>query len=388
VLETAVEIDTTNAAKKAIQFVESASNEIQGKLLGRRVCTNQIDTLTSILGQSVAGNPKPIMSLTEWFQCVDHDNHSANLNQVLEYGLPAWLSEPTINAAEVGELLRKPRTSTPAETIRNSVPIFIRALLIDNVATPENKPIYNALIEQIIYDEMIGADDLCAVEQLLEAVLTIGPNHDANNNDFVFAADVTRCLWETVAAPRHLDWALSMLDMLIDTGVHRHANLASVLSAILNSSRTWVRRVSDDQWMILDLLAADLALGAVLEGIRPNCDFAPSVKATSIRDALKGKSIAVYSLTERIARRFGQLAEQAFADIKIHYIHDKSLTNRMRSLAQSVDIFVVNTWDAKYAATIGIKANRPEPLLTIEPTGKSSTSLLRSLFNFVSVYRG
>ena len=388
VLETAVEIDTTTAAKKAIQFVESASNEVQGKLLGRRVCTNQIDTLTSILGQSVAGNPKPIMSLIEWFQCVDHDNHPASLNRVLEYGLPAWLSEPMFNAAEVGELLRQSRTSTSAETIRNSVPIFIRVLLIDNVATRENKPIYKALIELLIYDEMIGADDLSAVEQLLEAVLTIGPKHDANNSDFVFAADVTRYLWETVAAPRHLDWALSMLDLLIDTGVHRHANLAPVLSAIVNSSRAWVRRVSDDQWVLLDLVAADLALGAVLAGTRPNCDSAPSVKATSIGDALKGKSIAVYSLTERIARRFGQLAEQAFADIKIHYIHDKSLTNRMRSLAQSVDIFVINTWDAKHAATIGIKANRPESLLTIEPTGKSSISLLRSLLNCVDVCRG
>ena len=179
-----------------------------------------------------------------------------------------------------------------------------------------------------------------------------------------------------------------MLDLLIDTGVHQHANLSPVLSAIVNSSRAWIRRVSDDQWSLLELLATDLALGAVLEGIRPNCDSAPSVEATSIRDALKGKSIAVYSLTERIARRFGQLAERAFAGIKIHYIHDKSLTDRMKSLAQSVDIFVVNTWDAKHAATIGIKANRSESLLTIEPTGKSSTSLLRSLLHFVNAHRG
>jgi hypothetical protein len=384
VLETAVEIDTTTAAKKAIQFVESASNEIQGKILGRRVCTNQIETLTSILGQSVAGNPKPIASLFEWFQCVDHDNHSANLNQVLEYGLPAWLSEPTFNAAEVGELLRQSRTSTPAETIRNSVPVFIRALLIDNVATRENKPIYNALIELLIYDEMIGADDLTAVEQLLEAILTIAPSHDASNNDFVFAADVTKYLWETVAAPRHLDWALSMLDLLIDTGTHQHTSLSPVLNAIANSSRAWIRRVSDDQWSLLELLATDLGLGALLEGIRPNSDPAPSFETTSIRDALKGKSIAVYSLTERIARRFGQLAEQAFDGIKIHYLHDKGLTDRMKSLSKSADIFIINTWDAKHAATNGIKHHRSEVTVLLEPTSKSAISLLSTLHRFVN----
>ncbi|MEI7698897.1 MAG: protein DpdD [Planctomycetia bacterium] len=384
VLEIAVEIDTTTAAKKAIQFVESASNEIQGKILGRRVCTNQIETLTSILGQSVAGNPKPITSLFEWFQCVDYDNHSANLTQVLEYGLPAWLSEPTFNAAEVGELLRQSRTSIPAETIRNSVPVFIHALLIDNVATRENKPIYNALIELLIYDEMIGADDLCAVEQLLEAILTIAPSHVASNNDFVFAVDVTKYLWETVAAPRHLDWALSTLDLLIDTGVHQHANLSSVLAAITNSSRAWIRRVSDDQWSLLELLATDLGLGSLLEGIRTNSDSDSSIETTSIRDALNGKSVAVYSLTERIARRFGQLAEQKFDGIKLHYIHDKSLTDRMKGLAQSVDIFIVNTLDATHAATIGIKQNRSTSAITIEPTGKSALSMANRLFTYAT----
>ncbi len=385
VLDTAVEIDTSTAAKNAIQFLESASDDIRGKILGRRVCTSQIEILTSILGQSVTGDSKPIGSLTEWFQCVDNGNHAANLNHVLEYGLPAWLSESTFSAAEVAELLRQSRTSSPAETIRNSVPLFIRGLLIDNVATRENKPIYNALIELLIYDEMVGADDLCAVEQLLEAILTIAPSHDSNNNDFAFAVDVTRYLWETVAAPRHLDWALSMLDLLIDTGTHQHASLSPVLAEIANSSRAWIRRVSDDQWSLLELLATDLGLVAILEDIRPNSNPAPSVETTTVRDALKGKSIAVYSLTERIARRFGQLAEQAFDGIKIHYIHDKSLTDRMKSLAQSVDIFVVNTWDAKHAATTGIKVNRPESLLTIEPKGKSSTSLLRSLLDSVGI---
>ncbi len=372
VLETAVEIDTGTAARNAIEFLESTSAEIRSKILGRRVCANQIETLTSILGQAAAGDPKPIASLPEWFQCVDDANHIANLNLVLEYGLRAWLSGPTFNPAQTAELLRKSRTGTAAETIRNAVPLFIRAFLIDNAATRENKPIYNALIELLIYDEMVGTDDLSAVEQLLEAILTTAPSHDSSNNDFVFAVDVTKYLWETVAAPRHLDWALSMLDLLIDTGTHQHANLFPVLAAIANSSRAWIRRVSDDQWSLLELLASDLGLNALLEGIRPKTDSVSSVETTSIRNALKGKSIAVYSLTERIARRFGHLAEQAFDGIKIHYIHDNALTDRMKSLAQSVDIFIINTWDAKHAATIGIKQSSTCRLSAFEDDIKSN----------------
>jgi hypothetical protein len=116
-------------------------------------------------------------------------------------------------------------------------------------------------------------------------------------------------------------------------------------------------------------------------GLRPESEEATKNAIPDIRRVLAGKSIAVYSLTERIARRFGQLAERAFDGIKIHYVHDKSLTDRMKSLAQSADIFIINTWDAKHAATNGIKQNRAAEKLTIEPLGKSASSLLRSLIN-------
>jgi hypothetical protein len=383
VLETAVEIDTSTAANNAIKFLESASDDIRGKILGRRVCTHQVETLTTILGQSVSGDPKPIGSLTEWFQCVDNGKYSTSLIHVLEYGLPAWLSEPTLTAAEVAELLRRSRTNTSAETVRNSVPLFIRALLVDSPATRENKPIYNALIELLIYDEMIGADDLTAVEQLLEAVLTIAPSHDASNNDFVFAVDVTKHLWETVAAPRHLDWALSMLDLLIDTGTDQHANLSPVLSAMLNSSRAWIRRVSDDQWSLLDLLTSDLGLSDLLDGIRPSTDLKSSIEKVPIRDALKGKSIGIYSLTERICKRACQMIAKHFTGIILHPCHDHACTDRLRSLARSVDIFLVNTWDAKHAATNGIHDNRSTDQVTLHPKSKSAASLFGELFSYV-----
>ena len=384
VLEVAVEIDSSNAALRAIEFLASATDDIRGKILGRRVCTTQIKTLTSILGQSAHGDPKPISSLVEWFQCVDSGGQTGNLKQVLEYGIQEWVTGPAFNSARTAELLRQSRTGIQAETIRNAVPIFIRAFLVDGTATRENKPIYNALIELLIYDETIGSDDLSAVEHLVESILTIAPSADSGNNDFVFAIDVTKHLWGIVAAPRHFDWVLSMLDLLIDTGTQQHASLTPVLAAITESCRSWIRRVSDDQWSLLALLASDLNLCALLEGIRPKTDSEYPDEISSIRDALKGKSIAVYSLTERIARRFGQMAAYAFDGIKIQYVHDKALTDRMKTLARSADIFIINTWDAKHAATNGIKDNRPTSAITLEPDGKSASGLMRCLFAYAT----
>jgi len=381
VLETAVEIDDSQTAWKAIEFLDSADEDVRATVLQRRVCTNQIEILTGILGQAEVGTPKLLDSLTAWFACVDSGSHAANLNQVLEYGLRGWVSSPEFNTSQAAELLRKSRMGIAAEIIRNAVPIFIREFLVDRELERENKPIYNALIDLLVYDETIGSDDLTAVEQLIEAILTTAPSHDPGNNEFHFAVDVTKHLWETVASPRYLDWALSMLDLLIDTGAQQHANLTPVMVAIIESVRPWIRRVSQDQWSLLELLASDLGLTALLEGVRPEETEEKTVGQESNRDALKGKSIAVYSITERIARRFGQLAEQAFDEIKIHYIHDKSLTDRMKSLAKTADIFIVNTWDAKHAATIGIKQSRSAEKITIEPPGKSASSLVRSLID-------
>ncbi len=383
VLELAVEIDNTNAALKAIEFLESADDDLRGKVLGRRVCNGQIETLSGLLGQSATGEPKPISSLTEWFQCVDVANNTANLIQVLDYGISEWAAAPDSKATEIAGQLRQSRTGTAVETIRNSVPLFIRTFLPEGEAKRENKPIYNALIELLIYDESIGGDDLTAVERLVEAVLTTAPCHDSGNNDFVFAADIAKYLWETVASPRHLDWALSMLDLLIDTGTQQHTNLTPVLGAISESIRPWARRVTAEQWSLFNLLASDLGLSELIEGIRPEQEADAPSDSTTYRHALKGKSIAVYSLTERIARRFGQLAEQTFDGIKIHYVHDKSLTDRMKSLAQSADIFIINTWDAKHAATNGIKQNRPSSLVTVQPSGKTALSLLECLMQHV-----
>lgn len=379
VLELAVEIDSTNAACKAIQYLESADDDIRGKVIGRRVCDGQIETLTNLLGQSETGAPEPISSLVEWFECLDAASGTSNLIEVLNYGIAGWSTAADFSAADAADCLQQSRTGKAAETLRNSVPLLIRTFLPDREAKRDNKPIYNALIELLIYDEAIGSDDLTAIELLVEAILTSAPSHDSGNNDFTFAADITKHLWETVAAPRHLDWVLSMLDLLIDTGTQVHTNLAPLMVAIIESIRPWARRVTADQWSLFGLLASDLGLSELLEGIQPEPKANTEAATTAYRHALQGKSIAIYSLTERIARRFGQLAEQSFEGIKIHYIHDKALTDRMKCLAQSADIFIVNTWDAKHAATIGIKDNRPIGTKTLEPLGKSSNRLLEIL---------
>ena len=384
VLEIAVEIDTRRSAVDAIAYLSSAPEDVQGQILCRRVCAGHIQILSQILGQDSGGEVKQIESLADWFEFVDAGEAIETSGEVLEYGIQKWLSNSSFDASKIAQALQKSRTGKRRDIIRNAVPTFIRAFLVDRSATRECKPIYNALTDLLIYDESVGQDDLTAVEQLSEAILTTSPSHEAGNNDFQHVGELTAYLWDSIAAPRHFDWVLSMLDLLIDTGAQQHTSLTPILVTITESSRLWARRISDDQWSLLELLAADLGLSELVRGIRPEPEETTKDATPDIRGVLAGKSIAVYSLTERIARRFGQLAEHAFDEIKIHYVHDKTLTDRMKSLAQSADIFIINTWDAKHAATIGIKATRRSNQLTVEPISKSSGALLNALLQLLN----
>lgn len=385
VLELAVEIDTRKSAEDALAYLSSASDEVQGQILGRRVSTGHIEVLSQLLGQDSSGEVKQIKSLLDWFEFVDTGEDVETCREVLEYGVQDWISTSSFDASKIAQALQKSRTGMQRDIIRNAVPTFIRAFLVDRSATREFKPIYNALTDLLIYDESVGPDDLTAVEQLSEAILTTSPSHEAGNNDFQHVVDITVYLWDTVAAPRNFDWVLSMLDLLIDTGAQQHTSITPILATIAESSRGWARRISDDQWSLLELLAADLDLTEMVAGLRPAPKETTQDDFPDVRNLLAGKSIAVYSLTERIARRFGQLSEQAFDGIKVHYVHDKSLTDRMKSLAQSADIFIINTWDAKHAATNGIREYRDRHKVTIQPQGKSANSLFSCLLEHVVI---
>jgi hypothetical protein len=382
VLEIAVEVDTIPSAEVALAYLSKAPNEIRERVLNRRVFQNHIETLTRICGLGSNGQEKAICSFNAWFDYVDSCESPEAAIELLEYGINDWNSNLLPEATLVARQLQKSRTGKRAEIIRNAVPTFIRALLIDETPKREYKAVYTALVELLIYDGSTGTDDLTAIEQLLEAILTTAPSLKFGENDFTFATDATVYLWNLIAGPRHFNWALSMLDLLIDTGAFRHTNLAPVLASIVNLSQSWARRISREQWSLLQLLATDLDLSDMVPAFRSETDAISEKPVSDFRSLFLGKSIAIYSMTERIAKRAQQLIQQAFEGVIVHLLHDKCCTDRMKSLAQNVDIFLVNTWDAKHAATNGIKHNRPGSMTTLEPRSKSPAALLAALMSF------
>ena len=377
VLETAVEVQSLQASEDALDYLSTAPDDIRVQVLASRVCTNNFEFLTRIIGQYAVGDSDKISSLGNWFDLIDDGEFLETSGEVLQHGIKDWISSSAFNPSITAEQLQKVRTGKQFEVIRNAVPIFFRTMLVDSTATRERKPVYRALTELLIHDESTDADDLTIVEQLTEAILTIDPTHKGDKNDFEFAVEIIVHLWDSIACPRHLDWALSMLDMLAESGADSYVRLDTLLGTIVDNTKAWRNRIREPQWDHLELIASEVGIPDSIASIRP-----PKPNETDPTNSLNGKSIAVYSTTKRIAQRFEQLARHVFTGITLHLIHDNSWTNRMEQLTQSADIFLINNSDAETIVVSHIEDNRPKGKPLLLSDSKAIASLLDSLLQY------
>lgn len=381
VVEVAVEIGSLRVARQALEFFDSAPEQLRAKAQERRTTSLNLDELRRRTAAPVATKtPRAVTNWMDWFQALDDETFLEFAADVVRAGSVEWSVESELVSAgyarQIADQIIRTRPPSQYEVVRNAVPVVIGAFLPDDRPLRPAKPIYKALTEVIIFDSSIGSDDLEALEKLAEAILQCGPN--AADGDFTLVLDIYKEAWAQRASIHHLDWAMNGIDLLIEYGVPQHANVADFFSAVVNSIRACPRRLESSQWELLGYLALDLDLSLMLHGLRPN-ETAATQTPQIPKDVLGGTSVAIYSLTERIATRAKQMIEKHFSGITFHLCHDHACTDRLRNLARSVDIFLVNKWDAKHAATNAIHDNRDPNQATLHPKSKSAASLLETL---------
>jgi hypothetical protein len=96
---------------------------------------------------------------------------------------------------------------------------------------------------------------------------------------------------------------------------------------------------------------------------------------------LDGKLVAIYTLTEQAGERARKLLMDLYPNVRVELSHDKEGNTRLEGLARNADIFVVCWRSAAHAATDIISRFRPDSAITLYPTGKGWTSILRAIEN-------
>jgi hypothetical protein len=112
---------------------------------------------------------------------------------------------------------------------------------------------------------------------------------------------------------------------------------------LLNALQRWRRRVRPDQWLIARDLAAEAGAAAAVGELVPAEEVELEDTDRSQRDALRGKTVAIYTLTESAAVRARDFLLRNFDDVDVVLSSARVASDQLASLAKSADVFVIAT---------------------------------------------
>lgn len=274
------------------------------------------------------------------------------------------------------------RSDSARSTLRTALPLLVGFFIPNGQGASEFRPIYANLLMLSVLTEDFSTEDFSFVQTLLEAIL------DSGATAKVYDDAVQTCveLWQTFGSIYMLDWALETLDILASRPTPtRHAR-DRFFEVVLSSFQKDHRRVTPDQWNILNWLSNDLGRGNDFAAIRPT-KSATGTPGPTYNDprSLAGQTVAIYTLTQSAGERAKAIIQQMFSSVDVQLTNELVGSGPLKALSRRADWFIVVTRSAKHAATEFIKQHRPpDKTELLYPTGKGASSIVSTLLKALS----
>jgi hypothetical protein len=276
------------------------------------------------------------------------------------------------------DLLKVSRSREAEQTLQQALPYLI-GWLQEDPAWPraECRELYRLVLDMLIMDFNGSVDELSVYVDLVTTLCAMG----MSSEEYRELIDSSFSLWEDCAAPRNIDWALDMLDVLAAHRCPLSEERQRFLARIHTDLLKWRDRVESSQWAVYNRLCREMGGAALIEQmIADGAQVEATPAATML---LNGKTIAIYTLMPSVARRVQAFLEEQHPGVIVNISHDKVGTPRLEHLAKTADIFIMATASAKHAATTFIQRHTKDTLL-IRPVGKGSVSIIRALYEQLS----
>ncbi|MCC7066696.1 MAG: hypothetical protein IT456_28130 [Planctomycetes bacterium] len=372
-VEVALDLGTRDAACSALAAIRACDAAVWERAFSRRASKALLEELEAVAGEVEAGAP------SEWIAWLARATNGAwpDAAAVARRGLAEW-SRP--DPAQLNDaLLRDAVGAFPA--IREALPSLLGLILPSGKPDAQLGPAYLLLLEQFVLDDRLSPSpaSTSVVEELAAAVLRSCPVANSNRNDY---AQVVQCLelaWDCLKRPVLLDWGLGLLDLAAEHAVHRHTNVARLAQAVAGEFVRVPRLVTSGQRSLLRSVCAELEAPAAAEIVSDPVEpgvTAPGVDAESLRKKLGRRSVLLLTMSDRTASAFLQLMKEHYPDARPEVLREHAGTKRLRDAAKGAEVFIVNTYDTKHAATTFVTQHRPADMPTLYPKGKNAARQL------------
>lgn len=384
-IDSAYGLQTLEAMRVAIASVEALSENDRGLVAADRRRRDAFAWIELQCAPPEEDAPTVPANWYEWLTAVEHLPDWSRAQQVarqgaIEWDLVAFLEHPD-GARVFAERLRSARDQA---TIHNALPHLLAFFQADaQWPRRDLAEVYYAMLEVLAYSSTGADEDFVVVHELAQGILGLGISEDLYAELLGWAC----YLLTQFPALARIDWGMDMLDLMVVYPAPNPDLRLNVLSAVATQFQRFSTRVQPEQAALFRSLCGELQCPEVADALATSSTAGSDGNAAQCKvdplTLLGARTVAIYTLTESVARRARERILEHSPDTNVQVSSDRVGTDRLRQLSRQVDIFVVATASATHAATGFIDSHRPRGTATLRPSGKGTASLLRSLRDYL-----
>jgi hypothetical protein len=369
----AIEIDSLDAMRLARSAVDALEETDRQRIISSRLYSDPWNRIERTLSGVIEPTPT---NWREWFERASSPAPFDIGLELAERSVVEWTSAALTSAdgRAISQLLNRVSEQTSLRRIKDALPHFLQ--FIERLAEPaRHRSLLDDLSTLLLIDDDPSVADVAVAVTLIGTILELGAPAERRRelvDDFI-------ALHARVNSAAHLDAALDLFDIVLTFAAADTSPREAAFAMLLNALQRWRRRVRPDQWLIALDLAAEAGADEAVSQLVPADEADANVDGGSQRDALRGKTVAIYTLTEPAAIRARDFLLRNFDGVNVILSSAHVASDQLGSLARSADVFVIATRSAKHPATTFIEVQRPPEKPPAYAAGKGSASLIRAV---------
>jgi hypothetical protein len=360
-LAAAVSLRDPVAATRALAFVDQLSASDRSSLLASAVERSFVDSLQALTAREripadwldwLHGDwPDRPDLLAEWSQ---------DWSRTAEY-LAATADDLAGTLIDALNDSRRPR-------VRNGIALFVEWLTAGGVP-PSAVGLATTVFDVMLSSEP-GKTERQAALVVLEEVLTVGCT-GREYGEIVKA--VERQL--PLIGPKDGLWLAQVVDLLTSHASPNPELRTTVIAQAAGIAQGWTDRIDPGDALVLHLLFRSA-----------NTEFSLPEKQDDAAQAVRPfRSVGIYSLMGSAIRVVTSWINQRWPDVTVKPSSEADNSKLLTSLAQGVDVMLVQTSHAKHAATAAIEVAITDPSRLVLVNGRGASSLMRALLEWTQV---